>query len=217
MHNCKATRNKLVDLALKRTDQSQVPAEFAQCAACREEFASLRNALRSTEVTMWLAEPADNFWPGYHERLRARLENNNQASNYLAPVAASGFGPWLRKLATASIPVPVPVALALLAFIGSSFFFIVYARQSSSATSSLTPPSVITRTVEVPVPQEKLVTRVVYRNIRQAQREPAAPERVDEAVDNQQLDSKPVRSLEGFKPANEAKLTIIKGSEQDEK
>jgi hypothetical protein len=214
MHNCKATRNRLVDLALKQTDQSQVPAEFAQCAACREEFTSLRNALRSTEVTMWLAEPADNFWPGYHERLRARLEINTQPSALTAP---GGLGPWLRKLATASIPVPAPVALALAAFIGFSLFFMVYARQSSSVTSTLTPPSVITKTVEVPVLQEKLVTRVVYRNARHAQRERATPERVDEAVDNQQLDSKPVKSLEGFKPANEAKLTIIKGSEQDEK
>ncbi|MGZ8845546.1 MAG: hypothetical protein ACXW3C_03695 [Pyrinomonadaceae bacterium] len=206
-----------MDLALKQTDQSQVPAELAQCASCREEFASLRNALRSTEVTMWLAEPADNFWPGYHERLRARLENNNQASNHPAPVAPGGFGPWLRKLATASIPVPVPVAAVLLAFIGSSLFFMVYARQSSSSTSTLTPPSIITKTVAVPVVQEKLVTRVVYRNARHAQREPATPERIDEAIDSRQMESPAVRTLEGFKPANEAKLTIIKGSEQDEK
>ena len=101
MHNCKATRNRLVDLALKQTDKSQLPAELEQCAACREEFASMRNALRATDVTMWLAEPAENFWPGYHQRLRARLETNSQL---LAPVK-NGFGPWLRKLATASIPV----------------------------------------------------------------------------------------------------------------
>lgn len=215
MHNCKATRNKLVDLALKQTDQSQAPAEFAHCAACREEFAALRNALRSTELTMLLSEPAENFWPGYHERLRARLENNTQPATSTAP---SGVGPWLRKLATASIPVPAPVALALLALVGSSLFFMIYARQSSGVTSIPTSTSVITKTIEVPVVQEKLVTRVVYRNVRQAQREPATPERGDEAVDNQQTESPaPVRSLEGFKPANEAKLTIIKGGEQDEK
>ena len=214
MHNCKATRKKLVDLALKQADKSQLPAELELCVACREEFASLRNALRSTEATMWLAEPAENFWPGYNQRLRARLETLNQPA---APAAASGLGPWLRKLATASIPVPVPVALALLAFVGSALFFIAYARQSSSVTSTLTPPSVITKTVAVPVVQEKLVTRVVYRNVRHAQRELSAPERIDEAIDNQQMESPAVRTLEGFKPANEAKLTIIKGSEQDEK
>ncbi len=213
MHNCKAIRKKLVDLALKQTDKSQMPAELEQCVACCEEFASLRNALRSTEATMWLAEPAENFWPGYNQRLRARLENINQPSAF---AAASGLGPWLRQLATASIPVPVPAALALLAFAGAALFFVAYARPSSSVTSTLTPPSVITKTVAVPVVQEKLVTRVVYRNVRHAQREPAAPERIDETVDNQQMES-PVRTLEGFKPAHEAKLTIIKGSEPNEK
>jgi hypothetical protein len=214
MHNCKATRKKLVDLALNQTEQRQVPAEVGQCAGCREEFASLRNALRSTEATMLLSEPVENFWPGYRERLRARLETDTQPP---APVAPGGLGPWLRRLANASISVPVPVALALLPVIGFSLFFMTYARPSSSVTSILTPASVITRTVEVPVVQEKLVTRVVYRNVRQAQRGPATPERVDEAIDNQQMEPPAVRTLEGFKPAHEAKLTIIKGSAPDEK
>lgn len=216
MHNCKARRNDLIELALKPTGKGQLPAEMEQCPACREEFASLRNALRSTEMAMSIAEPVENFWPSYHERLRARLETNNQPSNYSAPTAL-GFGQWLRKLVTASVPVPVPLALALFAFAGFSVFFMVQARQSSGAPP-LTPPSVLTRTIEVPVIQEKLVTRVVYKNVRQTRRQPPAPDSTVETVDNQQPESPAtIRSLEGFKPAHEAKLTIIKGSNQDEK
>lgn len=217
MHNCKARRNDLIDLALKPTGKGQLPAEIEQCPACREEFASLRNALRSTEMAMSLAEPVENFWPGYHERLRARLETNNQPSHYSAPAAPMGFGLWLRKLATASVPVPVPLAIALFVFAGFSIFFLVHARHSSSAPA-LTPPSVLTRTIEVPVVQEKLVTRVVYRNVRQTRRDPPASDSSIETVDNQQSEPPAtIRSLEGFKPAHEAKLTIIKGSYQDEK
>lgn len=217
MHNCKARRDELIDLALKPTDKGQLPAEMERCPACREEFASLRNALRSTEMAMALAEPTENFWPSYHERLRDRLEADSQPSSYSAPAAPTGFGLWLRKLATASVPVPVPLAIALLVFAGFSAFFLVNARQSSGAPN-LTPASVITKTIEVPVIQEKLVTRVVYKNVRQTRREPPAPDSSVETVDNQQSESPAtIRSLEGFKPAHEAKLTIIKGSYQDEK
>ena len=217
MHNCKATRNKLIDLALSRTDEGRWPAELENCAACAEEFASLRDALRSAESAMSLSEPAETFWSGYRQRLRARLENSTQPANGFVPRTEWSLGIWLRRLVTASVPVPVPVALALLAFIGSSLFFMVNARPSSNVTSTLPPPPVITRTVAVPVVEEKLITRVVYRNIRKPQREPATAERVDQAIDNQQMESLTVRTLEGFKPANEAKLTIIKGSAPDEK
>ena len=47
MHNCKATRETLIALALNPPDQTQsLPAELETCATCREEYAALRNALR---------------------------------------------------------------------------------------------------------------------------------------------------------------------------
>lgn len=215
MHNCKVTRKNLVDLALEQADQCQMPADLEDCQACREEFASLREAARLTEITAVLAQPSENFWPGYHERLRARIDESQQC-----PAFAENQGPgfWLRKLVTSSIPVPAPLAFAGLALIGFSLFFVVYARKSSGAPADLTPPSIITRTVEVPVVQEKRVTRVVYRNVWRTQREPASPDRMIETVDSQKFEAPAtVTSLEGFKPAHEAKLTIIKGSYPDEK
>ena len=95
----------------------------------------------------------------------------------------------------------------------------MHSRPSSGTRPILTPPSVITQTIEVPVIQEKLVTRVVYRKVQAPPRELIARERMARRATDYRQSEPPLtdRSLEGFKPANEAKLTIIKGSYRDEK
>jgi hypothetical protein len=221
MHNCKATKKSLIELAMSQTDQNQLPpAELENCAVCREEFASLRNALRATEAAIHLGQPAESFWLGYHERLRERLEREPQSSNgWLPPPPRFSLALWLRRAATASIPVPVPLLSASLVFILLTIFFLMQARPSSSAGPILTPPSVITKTIEVPVIQEKLVTRVIYRKLQTPPPDLTARERNRARVIDypQPEPSSTDQGLEGFKPANEAKLTIIKGSYQDEK
>jgi len=64
--------------------------------------------------------------------------------------------PWWRRLWTASIRVPLPVACALLALLA-------FALGRLSRTPP--PPRVVVKTerVEVPVVQERIVTRTVYR------------------------------------------------------
>ena len=221
MHNCKATKDDLIELAMSRTDQNQLPAdELENCPDCREEFASLRNALRTTEAAIHFGQPSENFWSGYHERLRRRLEREPRNSNgWLPPPPRINLSLWLRRLATTSIPVPVPLASAVFVFLIFSIFFMTHSRQSSGADRILTPPSVITKTIEVPVIRERLITRVVYRKL------PAPPhdltardgDRAELTGSQQPEVSSTDEGLEGFKPANEAKLTIIKGSYRDEK
>ena len=220
MHNCNATRNDLVELAINQSDQNQLPpAEFVTCSTCREEFAALRNASRATKAAIHLAQPAESFWYGYHDRLADRLARDSRHSNgWLAPNRPD-WALWLRRLATASIPVPVPVVAGLFVFIALSIFFMMHSRQSSGAGPILTPPSVITKTIEVPVVHERLVTRVVYRKI-QAPPLTLLTRARDEASTVESEQSEPpvfVNGLAGFQPANEAKVTIIKGSYQDEK
>jgi anti-sigma factor RsiW len=221
MHNCNATKNRLIDLAMSQTDQNQLPpAELANCPGCREEFASIRNALRATEAALHLGQPAESFWPGYHDRLRGRLERAPRSSNgWLPPLPRFNLALWLRRAATTCIPVPVPVLSAFLIFLVFSIFFLMHTRQSSGAGSILTPPSVVTKMIEVPVIQEKLVTRVVYRKVQTPLPDLTARDReVAKVTGYQQPEpSSTDQGLEGFKPANEAKLTIIKGSYRDEK
>ncbi len=221
MHNCKATKNRLIELAMSQLDQNQLPpAEMADCPGCREEFASARNALRATQAAIHLAQPAESFWSGYHERLRERLERTPQRTNgWLPPSPRFNPALWLRRAATTSIAVPVPVLSVFLIFLVFSIFFLMHTRQSSGAGPILPPPSVITKTIEVPVVQEKVITRVVYRKLQTPPPALTAREHDGAKVtDYQQPEgSLTDQGLEGFKPANEAKLTIIKGSYRDEK
>ncbi len=210
MHNCEENRDILIALALNPPDQTQsFPAELDRCATCREEYAALRTLLRAVDQTKQTALPAEKFWSGYHTRLRNRLEKESPA-RVASPAAAAHISlrTLLENLFTSSVRVPLPLAAALLVFLGGSFVFALNSRRPANAP----PPVVVNRTVEVPVfqekIQEKIVTRVVYRE--RDRRQPGSAS----AIASRQKESAaetPI-SLVGFKPENQVKLTIIKGS-----
>ncbi|HEU5238229.1 MAG TPA: hypothetical protein VFU37_13925 [Pyrinomonadaceae bacterium] len=214
MHNCKATKTILIELAAG--DTNQLSGELENCSACREEFAALRNALRAADTAIDLAQPAEAFWPGYHERLRQRLQNSPPTSGWLPPRFSMLH--WFRQVLTTSIRVPVPVALAFVVLLVFSIFFAIQTRRASGAGSILTPPPIITKTVEVPVVRDRVVTRVVYRSIQRPSRDLSARD-LARAREYRQTEPAAVtaQGLEGFKPANEAKVTIINGSYHDDK
>ena len=202
MHNCKETRKTLIALALDPPDHTQsLTAELEACATCREEYASLRNALRIADQAKQSALPAESFWVGYHTRLRKRLETGAQSQR-------TSLSALLGNLFASSVRVPVPLAAALLVLLGVSFVFALNSRRSASAAQ----PIIVTKIVEVPVPREtireKVVTRVVYRE-RDRRQLPSA--RANAIASRHSAAETPI-SLVGFKPTNEVKLTIIKGS-----
>jgi hypothetical protein len=215
MHNCQANRERLIALALNPPDQTQpLPAEFETCATCREEFAALRNTLRIAGQAKQSALPTEDFWPGYRARLRQRLETGAQSPDASPAFEERPSRTWLGNLLTSSVRLPVPVAAALLIFLGVSLVFALNARRPIAAPQ----PFVATRTVEVLVPQEtvreRVVTRVVYRERDRRESAGAKPNAI--AARRNEPAEKPI-SLVGFKPTNEVKLTIIKGSYRDEK
>ncbi len=236
MHNCKLTRSSFIDLALGEVEPqraTQLQAELNDCPACHEEYESLRSTLHVSNQALRSAVPGEEFWPGYRTRLHSKLlasPTQQVASAGERPPASAttvslGSQLWLalRTLATTSVRVPVPAALALLLVFGV-FVFVLRAREQVQARPSAPLELVRTHTVEVPVIQEKIITRVVYvekkdrRSASDANQSDrtgvsAAPSTV--AVTGS--DPATALSLVGFKPTNEVKLTIIKGSYKDEK
>ena len=214
MHNCKAAGETLIALTLNPPDHTQsLPPELEACARCREEYASLRNALRVADQVKESALPAENFWPGYQLRLKQHLETAGVSSS--ASETRTSLRILLGNLFASSVRVPVPLAAALLLVLGVSLVFALNSRRPSSAA----PPIVVTKTVEVPVIQERIqdrvVTRVVYRE-RDRQQTLSAKTGANAARQNKSAAETPI-SLVGFKPANAVNLTIIKGSYRDEK
>lgn len=192
MHNCKTTRELLTELVIDGSDlPAPLPAELRECAECREEFRALKETLRLTTRLIETATPPNTYWPGYHARLREKL---HAAQHPRVEPGQYQPQPWLVRFFASSIRIPVPVGLALLAIFGFLIFKIRVPAE----------PSIVHVPVEVPVIQEKekTVERVVYRDIpsKRPKRAPAPPK--NESV---------LATLEGFEPAEEARLTVIKG------
>ena len=114
------------------------------------------------------------------------------------------------RLLKSSVPIPVPLGIAviiLFSIIGLSTF-----RQSTSQPQN---PIVIHVPVEVPVIQEKTVTQVVYRDRRRTSK-PSKRARIAPTSESTFARSLPT-TLNGFKPTDEVKLTVIKGGIPNEK
>ena len=235
MHNCKLSRNSFIDLALGEIEPAratQLQAELNDCPGCHEEYESLRSTLHVSNQALRSAVPGEEFWPGYRTRLHAKLlaspaQQVGSAGAFPSALATMSLSSqvWstLKTLATTSVRVPVPAALALLLVFGV-FFFVLRGREQVNVTPSTPVALVNTRTVQVPVIQEKVVTRVVYVEKKgrrsaggasQSDRTgiPAAPNSVAVTGSNPAT----ALSLVGFEPTNEVKLTVIKGSYKDEK
>lgn len=196
MHNCKTTREQLTELLLDGSSDvaASLSGELRECVECRHEFRALKETLRLTTRLIETATPPNNYWPGYHARLREKLHAAQHpriepGQPQLQP------RPWLVRFFVSSVRIPVPVGLALLAIFG----FLIF-------RSSVPPPQVertiVQVPVEVPVIQEKTVERVVYR-------EKPSPRRPRRETTPARIES--VADLEGFKPAEEVKLTVLKG------
>lgn len=225
MHNCKRTRNVLIDLVLGEIPPAQtreLMAEVNDCAACRAEYAGTTNMLRVSRQALNSASPAEEFWPGYHSRLQSRLRGTiheaNDPSPNLKPVSVrSRLWNGLSMMTTSSVRVPVPAALAVLLLVGV-LSFSARSRGPSNG-SQLTPPaSVETRIVHVPVVQKEVITQVVYVKKNRGERRYRSV--VSPNLNTAEVtaaNGKTTFDLAGFKPADQVNLTIIKGSNQDEK
>jgi len=199
MHNCKTTRERLTELLLDGVDPRAVLLkDLRECAECREEFGELSDTLRVTTRLIETAAPPAGYWPGYHARLKERL----RAAQQPRVVPGQYSRPSLvKRVLGLSIPVPVPVAIAAVLIVALAFVF-----------SSRVPAErvIVQVPVEVPVVQlqEKTVERIVYRE-KQPRRSKST--RVSPPADPT------VASLQGFTPAEEVKLTVIKGGSTNEK
>jgi hypothetical protein len=177
-------------------------AELRRCAECRNEFDALSATLRITNRSRELSALTDEYWTNYHAKLRQNLVNATALSASHKP---SVFERFIRF----SIPVPAPVALALI--IACAIAVPVAVRAARQQTAQ--PPLVVHIPVEVPVIQEKVVTRVVYRErrpiARTSKRTINAPQGENTFAKSERAESP--AGFAGFKPTEEVKLTVIKG------
>lgn len=237
MHNCKLTRSSFIDLSLDEVPparMTQLLAELNDCPMCREEYAALTSTLHLSDQALRSSLPGEEFWTGYRARLNAKLlisqaqkGKNGIEKSSTVPVRTPLISAlWLlvRNSVTATVRVPVSAALALMLLFGA-FFFVVRSRGPVNVSSPTQMPTIETRVINVPVIQERVVTRVVYvekkgRSSRRGtnQTDRLGTSSLSDSVARARPDSAgAAMSLVGFKPTDQIKLTIIRGTDRNEK
>ena len=222
MHNCTETKERLTELVLDGRTTEISAAELNACAECRAEFDALNMTLRLTSRLSETAAPAESYWSGYHARLREKLATTPNPSHAEKQRRKEKLGPLfetMRLCVRTQIRVPLPLALAaIIACVALGVFAFRRAEQPVAQ-----PPLLVHVPVQVPVVQEKVVTRVVYRDRRSSSRNSRRAINDDAQAESTFAKSqKPSTaeipaSLNGFKPADEVKLTVIKGGSPYEK
>jgi len=207
MHNCKATTDRITELLLNRPNarpDDLLSKELLRCAECRNEFDAVKETLRITTRVIEKSEPSKPYWNGYYTRLKQQLDNATIHDFERRETI------WILRFFKSSIPMPVPAGLALL---------VLFAVGIRWATRVSQKQAVITQTISVPVPfevpvvQEKIVTRVLYRDRVKKRNESSTANSV---VAKTQNEARPP-ALIGFKPLDDVKLTVIKGGSPNEK
>lgn len=210
MHSCKTTRDLMTEVLSDGTSPPtpELLIELRCCRECRQEFEALKDTLNLTTGVIESVAPPEDYWADYHLALKQKLLASR------APVVTMHQPSWIMRLFRTSVPVPVPVGLALVLLFGVALFF---------ATRAATPkqpeaPVVVRVPVEVPVPQEKIVTRIVYRD----RYRPVVPRKSNQTNETSTLartqkNEAIPSSLVGFKPLEEIKLTVIKGGTGNDK
>ena len=207
MHNCKTTRDLITELLTEgaATPSQELLIELRCCRECRQEFDALRDTLRLTTRTIESLAPPEEYWSDYHARLRRKLQASRVPAETLRQPS------WVTRLFKSSVPIPVPVGVALVVLLGVAFFY-----ASRPGTTIREVPKVVSERIEVPVVQERVVTRTVYRDrIRFVTSRKANPVN-DQSTLAQSPKTIPA-SLVGFKPLEEIKLTVIKGGTGNDK
>ncbi|HEV2863679.1 MAG TPA: zf-HC2 domain-containing protein, partial [Pyrinomonadaceae bacterium] len=92
IHDCEATQERLVDLLFGELDGGRrgvALEELDGCPACRVQYQSLVETLQTFDRAAEASLPAEDFWPGYEERLRNRMAQEIQPNIWQTAAALS--------------------------------------------------------------------------------------------------------------------------------
>ncbi len=227
MHDCHTMENRLVDLVfgeLEAGEKLHLMAEVEACADCLDEYCSMTGALLIFDRAVEASTPDESYWPRHRAMRRERLEQ-------IAPrVIAPGREPLWKRIFAARLHVPVPVAAALvLALMVSS---VLALRPSTKEAQAAAQPLVVKQAppevIEVPIIQERVVTRTVYvekkeRAKTEARRPSSNTQSNNPSLTARRAEAESVQggffthaNLTDFQPADEMRIRVIKRNNPDE-
>jgi hypothetical protein len=228
MHNCRRTESQFADLLFAELDaerKAQLLTEIENCQDCIGQYQSLSDTLFIFERTTARATPPEAYWPRYNATLRARLLAPEPAVSLHRKNARASL--W-KRLLTAKLPVPVPVAAAL--FVCLALTSALAFKRAATAEAQPAPAlPVSVKYIEVPVVQEKIVTRTIYvekKQSKERERKQSLPEvaGLSESNDRVAADGETEdeagfftrANLKGFQPADDMKIRVLKRNNTDD-
>jgi anti-sigma factor RsiW len=222
MHDCRKTKEDLLDLVFNEVDaetELRLLEELEACGDCHTEYGSMQEALSSFDEAVHALVPAGEFWANHHARIEESLEQMSGASRVL---------PFWRRTLGASfrIPAHVGIAAALLLAATSVMAIRSFIFRPELKTVTREAAAATVQYVEVPVEkrvvEERVVTRTVYVTKPARQNNQNTPSLQDlpgmtaQKTRDENINA-PRATLNGFQPPSDVKLTVIKGSFNDEK
>ncbi|HEY0320496.1 MAG TPA: hypothetical protein VGC66_05940 [Pyrinomonadaceae bacterium] len=222
MHDCRKTKEALIDLVFNEMDaegELHILEEMEACRGCRAEYHSMQEALSNFDEAAPAMLPAPEFWAEHHARIEERL-SQSAGANLSIPF-------WRRAFRTSfSVPVPAAIAAALLLAATSvmavrSFIFTGELKRTAAEATAAT-VQIVEVPVEKRVVEERVVTRTVYVNKRAGRERQNTPslQTLPDMTASKARDegtNAPRATLNGFQPPSDVKLTVIKGSFNDDK
>jgi hypothetical protein len=223
LHSCRRTRDHILDLVFKEKTEparSHLLTEVEACSGCLEHYLGLADTLRIFDDASALAEPDESTWRSYE----ARLEQKLTAS---AGERAFSFA-RLRRVFRSSVRIPLPLAAGFSLSCITAILVLGFRQPSTTIVQVPVPvPGAVEakeRIVEVPVIQEKVVTRKVYVDRKPVEVVPETKpviseknERIAQDTSIENGGSITRANLAGFQPATDLRLRVIRRSEGENK
>lgn len=223
MHDCSLVENRMLDLIfgeLSEDERLRLEAEIERCSGCSSEYRSMDGAIRLFDEACDASLPGESFWARHREALRRRIADN-------APRSIADRAAFWKHLLTFKLPLPVPVAaLILIALVTLSALALRAPRVAPTLNIAAQPSSATsapTKVIEVPVYQEKVVTRTVYVDRKVQESKPARSKSPDQPRDAQPLSSSKNKesdvimraNLTDFQPPDDMRIRVIRRSKDD--
>lgn len=146
MHDCRVIQEELIDLAcgeLTPERERRMRAELAACAGCRDEYDALAETFAAVAQSAAVVMPPEDFWPGYEDRLRARIakEGRGDRAGLRSLFTMPDWFGLTPRFAFAALAVLVLAAGAWLALrsVGDRKAPVNIARGGQQATPAATP------------------------------------------------------------------------------
>jgi hypothetical protein len=220
MHSCRRSTEKILDLVFNELDQierERLKEQLQGCPACLTTLEEYSNTLAAFDTAAEVGAPNEAYWSSFEATLERKIRSAEEKRLKKRPSFS--------RLFTARVTVPLPLAAGFAILLCAAIAGLTYSRGRERVLEVAVPgpaQAAEIKYVEVPVVKEKIVTRTVFvpkpagsgglrpRVFDKSQLSTFASV---EPAEKEEAGSITRANLEGFLPAEDMKLRVIRRSE----